>query len=87
MFFPFTAAMTYMLKYAFTAIPFWHVLISLGILALSTVFVTWSAAKVFRWALLLYGKKPSIKTLWHVISGKQEIGIIPTKSSETEQGA
>jgi ABC-2 type transport system permease protein len=87
LFFPFTAAMTYMLKYPFTGVPFWQVMMSLSILTFSTILVTWAAAKVFRWALLLYGKKPTIKTLWQVISGRQEMGVVPTKSAEMEQSA
>lgn len=87
MYFPFTAGMTYLLKYPFTTIPLWQLGLSLSILATSTVFVTWAAARVFRWALLLYGKKPNIRTLWSVISGQQDMGVIPSESSEMEQSA
>jgi len=86
-FVPFTSGMTYMLKYPFTAIPLWQVAISLSILAVSTVLVTWASAKVFRWALLLYGKKPSIKTLWSVITGQQEMGVILDETPEMEKSA
>ncbi len=87
LFFPFTSAMTYMLKYPFTAMPFWQLALSLSILTLSSIFVTWAAARVFRWALLLYGKKPDIKTLWSVITGQQDAGVIPLQSAEMEQSA
>jgi len=83
-FFPFTAGMTYMLRYPFTTIPWWQVGISLTILAFSSLLVTWAAAKVFRWALLLYGKKPNIKTLWRVITGYQEIGVVPVQTANEE---
>ena len=87
MYFPFTAGMTYMMKYPFVPISLPEVLISLSILGLSTLLVTWASAKVFRWALLLYGKKPSIMTIFRVITGKQEIGVTSASSNELEQSA
>lgn len=87
MYFPFTAGMTYMMKYPFVQIPVWEVLASLSILAVSTVFVTWAAARVFRWALLLYGKKPSIFTIFRVIAGKQETSFRPDSSTEMEKSS
>ncbi|GAB5490407.1 MAG: ABC transporter permease [Phototrophicaceae bacterium] len=87
MYFPFTAGMTYMMKYPFVPISLSEVLISLSILAVSTALVTWAAAKVFRWALLLYGKNPSIMTLFRVITGNQEIGVTSASSNELEQSA
>lgn len=86
-FFPFTAGMTYMMRFPFATIPFWQVGLSLGILAVSTLVVTWASAKVFRWALLLYGKRPNIMTILRVITGRQEIGVIPNYDSSQEQGA
>ncbi|MEO1289159.1 MAG: hypothetical protein AAFV93_15455, partial [Chloroflexota bacterium] len=65
----------------------WQVMISLSLLAVTTVFVTWASAKVFRWALLLYGKRPSIKTLWQVIRGKQEMGVITDTNATKEASA
>lgn len=87
MYFPFTAGMTYMMKFPFMQIPLWEVLMSLSILAVSTVIVTWAAARVFRWALLLYGKKPNIFTIFRVIRGNPEMGFRPTASAEMEESA
>ncbi len=87
MYFPFTAGMTYMMKFPFVQISIWEVLVSLSILAVSTVIVTWAAARVFRWALLLYGKKPNLFTIFRVITGNQEIGVRPTTSAEMEKSA
>lgn len=86
-YFPFTAGMTYMMKFPFVQISIWEVLVSLSILAVSTVIVTWAAARVFRWALLLYGKKPNLFTIFRVITGNQEIGVRPTTSAEMEKSA
>lgn len=82
--FPFTSAMTYMLRYPFSSIPTWQVIASLLILALTTGFVMWASAKVFRWALLLYGKKVGIGTLLRVIRRNPEIGSLPAQSSAKE---
>ena len=76
-----------MMKFPFMQIPLWEVLVSLSILAVSTVIVTWAAARVFRWALLLYGKKPNMFTILRVITNKQEIGVRPTASAEMEKSA
>lgn len=83
--FPMTSAMTYLMLYPFAAIPLWHIGISLLLLFASTWFVTWAAARIFRWALLFSGKFPSPKLLLRVIAGKQEIGV--TSAGKKEQRA
>lgn len=80
--FPFSSAMMYMMLYPFTTIPVWAIATSLAVLIISTWFVTWAAARIFRWALLFSGKLPSIKLLWRVIRGKQEIGVVSTGKKE-----
>jgi ABC-2 type transport system permease protein len=80
--FPFSAAMMYMMLYPFTTIPPWAIANSLVVLIISTWFFTWASARVFRWALLFSGKLPSIKLLWRVIRGKQEIGVVSTGKKE-----
>jgi ABC-2 type transport system permease protein len=85
--FPMSAAMTYMMLYPFTSIPLWQVITSLMILIPSTFFVTWAAARVFRWALLYTGKLPSLNVLWSVIRGRQEIGVAPDSAPKKEQTA
>ncbi|MEL7434352.1 MAG: ABC transporter permease [Chloroflexota bacterium] len=88
MYIPFSAGITYMLLYPFTSIPASQLIMSLSILTVSTVLVTWAAARIFRWALLLEGNKASIKTLWRVIFGRQEMGtVIASKSNMEEQTA
>jgi ABC-2 type transport system permease protein len=85
--FPFTAGMTYLLRTPFTTLPFTEVALSLGILLLTTVFVAWASAKVFRWALLLYGQKPNLRTLWRVLRGNPDIGIVPVTDSQKGKSA
>lgn len=83
--FPMTSAMTYLMLYPFTVIPLWQVGISMVVLLFATWFVTWAAARIFRWALLFSGKFPSPKLLLRVIAGKQEIGV--TTAAKKEQSA
>jgi ABC-2 type transport system permease protein len=85
MLFPLTAAMTYMLRFPFSSITLWEVILSLVILAITTLVVTWASAKVFRWALLLYGKKPTLITIWRVMRAKTDIGTMPENSVKKEQ--
>lgn len=85
--FPLTSAMMFMMLYPFITIPFWQVALSLGLLVLASWFVTWAAARVFRWALLFSGKLPGIGLLWRVVRGKQEIGVVSKANSKKEQAA
>ena len=43
--------------------PLWEILTTLGILILSSVLMMWVAGKIFRVAILVYGKRPSIPEL------------------------
>lgn len=85
MMFPMTAGMTYMMRFPFSSIPLWQITLSLAILAATTLTVTWFSAKVFRWALLLYGKKPNLMTIWRVIRGTPDIGTMPENAVNKEQ--
>ena len=43
--------------------PLWEILSTLGLLMASAVFMMWVAGKIFRTAILVYGKRPSIPEL------------------------
>jgi ABC-2 type transport system permease protein len=43
--------------------PLWEILATLGLLMASTVVMMWVAGKIFRTAILVYGKRPSIPEL------------------------
>jgi ABC-2 type transport system permease protein len=43
---------------------------SMIVLGLSTVFMMWAAAKIFRTAILAYGKRPSIKEIISLLKAK-----------------
>ena len=72
-FIPFTAAPTMMLRYTVDSkgTPVWEILLSLAILAASTVLALRVSARLFRAGLLLYGKRPGIREIWRwVVDGR-----------------
>lgn len=61
--FPLTSPVVMMARIPFD-IPLWEVLLSMFILVLFFVLVTWFAARVYRTGILMYGKKISFKEIW-----------------------
>lgn len=59
---PFTSPMAMMARIPF-GIPTHQIVISLGILYLSVVFLIWLAAKIYRVGIFMYGKKPTYAEL------------------------
>lgn len=51
-------------------IPTWEIVISLVVLYTTFIAVVWVAAKIYRVGILMHGKKPGIKELWHWIRYK-----------------
>ncbi|MDI6803164.1 MAG: ABC transporter permease [Bacteroidota bacterium] len=47
-----------------------EILANIIVLSLSTVAAMWAAAKIFRTTVLSYGKRPSMKELWHYLKSK-----------------
>ncbi|HVU85081.1 MAG TPA: ABC transporter permease [Puia sp.] len=45
-------------------VPYWQLLLSMALLAAGFLFTTWMAGKIYRTGILMYGKKPSWKTMW-----------------------
>jgi ABC-2 type transport system permease protein len=43
--------------------PLWEILATLGVLAVSSLFMMWAAGKIFRTAILVYGKRPTLPEL------------------------
>lgn len=60
---PFTSPVSMMIRIPF-GVPYWQVVVSLFILVLTFVFITWIAAKIYRTGILMYGKKPNLKEIW-----------------------
>ena len=82
---PFTAPLAMILRMSFGAVPLAQILLSVAILLLTTIFIAWSASKVFRWGLLLYGQKLSLREIWRVIrqSGTQVATVAAKSTQET----
>ncbi len=64
---PFTAPITVLLRVSLASVPFWQVALSLGILLVTTVMIAWASARIFRWALLRYGKRLRLREVLPVI--------------------
>jgi len=59
---PFTSPIVMMIRIPFD-IPLWEKLVSLALLYISFIGITWVSAKIYRVGILMYGKKPSIKEI------------------------
>lgn len=60
---PFTSPVAMMLRIPF-GVPYWQIALSLSILIVSFIIITWMAAKIYRTGILMYGKKITYKELW-----------------------
>jgi ABC-2 type transport system permease protein len=47
--------------------PLWEVWLSIGLLAATSAVAGWAASKIFSYALLMTGKRPTLPELLHVI--------------------
>ncbi|MEM9720123.1 MAG: ABC transporter permease [Bacteroidota bacterium] len=62
--FPFFSPIVMMGRIGITEVPWYEVILSLGLLALTIWGCIWFAAKIYRVGILMYGKKPSFKELF-----------------------
>ena len=60
---PFTSPISMMVRIPF-GVPIWQVVVSVVILAITFVLMTWFAAKIYRTGILMYGKKLSYKEIF-----------------------
>ncbi|MRT91504.1 ABC transporter permease [Ancylomarina sp. 16SWW S1-10-2] len=60
---PFTSPIIMLVRIPF-GVPLWELLLSMGLLVGSFIFMTWIAAKIYRTGILMYGKKVSYKEIW-----------------------
>jgi ABC-2 type transport system permease protein len=64
---PFSAPIVMMARIPYgvpTTVPVWQLLLSMALLAGGFLFSVWMAGKIYRTGILLYGKKPTWKTMW-----------------------
>ncbi|MFC2081293.1 ABC transporter permease [Bacteroidota bacterium] len=59
---PFTSPVVMMARIPF-GVPFWEVFLSMGLLILTFLGMTWIAAKIYRTGILMYGKKVNFKEM------------------------
>jgi len=79
--FPLTSPISMILRIGFSTVPLWQLVASLVILLLTGLAVAWASARIFRWALLLYGKRPGIRELIRVI--RRPAHMATTATGET----
>ena len=60
---PFTSPMVMMARVPF-GVPLWELALSVGLLAVTFLFMTYVSAKIYRVGILMYGKKPNFKELY-----------------------
>ncbi len=60
---PFTSPVVMMVRLPFD-VPLWQKLLSVFMLIITFIGMTWGAAKIYRTGILIYGKKISYKELW-----------------------
>jgi ABC-2 type transport system permease protein len=82
--FPFTAPITVMMRLGFGSVPTEQLILSIVILLLTTLVVVWASARVFRWALLLYGKRPN---LMQILSAIRRAPTMATTASAPVENA
>lgn len=60
---PFTSPVVMMVRLPF-GVPMWELGLSMALLVMTFIFMTWLAGKIYRTGILMYGKKVSYKELW-----------------------
>ena len=60
---PFTSPVVMMVRLPF-GVPLWELALSMALLVITFIFMTWLAGKIYRTGILMYGKKVSYKELW-----------------------
>ncbi len=67
---PFTSPVAMLARVPY-GVPTWELLLSMGLLVLTTIGTIWAAAKIYRTGLLMYGKKVNLKELikWLMYKG------------------
>ncbi len=59
---PFTSPITMLARVPY-GVPAWELLLSMGLLVITTIGTIWVAAKIYRTGLLMYGKKVNLKEI------------------------
>jgi ABC-2 type transport system permease protein len=68
---PFTSPMVMLARLPFGVVPGWQLALSIGLLLVTFVLVTYLSAKIYRVGILMYGKKASFKDLYKWMKSKK----------------
>jgi ABC-2 type transport system permease protein len=66
---PFTSPIAMPVRWAASPVPIGQVMLSLALLFLTVVAITWVAGRIYRVGILAYGKKPGLKELARWVKG------------------
>jgi ABC-2 type transport system permease protein len=81
---PFTAPMGMMMRAGLGAVPLWQLVLSSALLLATTLLAVWLSARLFRWGMLRYGKKFSLRDLFDVITGRVRIDTTAAQTAVKE---
>lgn len=62
---PFFAPILMPVRMAVIPVPFWELFVTITGMTLTFVVLMWMSARIYRTGILMYGKKASLKDLWH----------------------
>lgn len=82
--FPFTAPLGMILRISSTTVPTEQIILSLGILLVSALVMSWAAARLFRVAMLSYGKRLGLRGIFGAIQHGQQIVFTSHKRKEAQ---
>ncbi len=74
--FPLTAPMAMIFRIGLTSVPTWQIVLSMGLMLVTIGGTAWVSARIFRWGLLMYGKRVTPKMLLSAFRGRDEMGTV-----------
>lgn len=84
--FPITSPLSMLMRLGITAVPFWQIALSITILVVSVIALMWVSARLFRFGLLRYGKKFSIRDIIRALVSRPGKGM-QTTATQTQEVA
>ena len=66
---PFTSPIVMLARIPF-GVPGWQILLSIGLLVVTTIACAYLSAKIYKVGVLMYGKKTTFKDLWKWLKQK-----------------
>lgn len=80
---PFTAPMTMLLRLGVASVPLWQIAASVLILLVTALLIAWVSARIFRWGLLRYDVRATLREIVSVVRRpSREVAVSVAHSSE-----